>query len=361
MLVSKICLTGGPCAGKTTALSKIEQELSDVGYKVFIINEVATNLINAKIKPFGEDKYDLYEFERIMLKHQLLEEESFERVSNYLDKKCVIICDRGVFDIKSFLTNKEFDKLLKEENVSKLNLMDSYNAVIHMTTAAKGKEQFYTSENNKARSEDVSEARVRDEKCEQAWSFHNNLRIIDNSTNFDDKISRVIDYIKECLKIEKRNVRKYLIEVNDDLYKYLNEKGSIKVDILQTYLETNDDYEMRLRKRTLDGEETYYVTAKKSYEGKETIITEEKIDKKTYLRLMSQRNVVNQIAKQRTCFVYDDNWFKLDEFDGGTVILEASFDALLPPFLKVLKDVTKDEDYKNINMVFKKKTHAKRM
>ena len=42
MLVSKICLTGGPCAGKSTALSKIERELTDLGYKVFIIDEVAT-------------------------------------------------------------------------------------------------------------------------------------------------------------------------------------------------------------------------------------------------------------------------------------------------------------------------------
>ena len=34
-LVGKIVLTGGPCAGKTTALSTIEQELTDRGYRVY--------------------------------------------------------------------------------------------------------------------------------------------------------------------------------------------------------------------------------------------------------------------------------------------------------------------------------------
>jgi dephospho-CoA kinase len=28
MIISKICLTGGPCAGKTTALNVIEKELN---------------------------------------------------------------------------------------------------------------------------------------------------------------------------------------------------------------------------------------------------------------------------------------------------------------------------------------------
>ena len=68
MLVSKICLTGGPCAGKTTALSKIDNELTNMGYKVFIIDEVATRIINEGIRPFGEGKISMLDFERILLK-----------------------------------------------------------------------------------------------------------------------------------------------------------------------------------------------------------------------------------------------------------------------------------------------------
>ena len=40
--MKRIVLTGGPCAGKTTALVKIIEHFSSLGYKVFIIPEVPT-------------------------------------------------------------------------------------------------------------------------------------------------------------------------------------------------------------------------------------------------------------------------------------------------------------------------------
>lgn len=46
---TEIVLTGGPCAGKTTALSYISEKLMDKGFRVFIVPEVATMLINGGI------------------------------------------------------------------------------------------------------------------------------------------------------------------------------------------------------------------------------------------------------------------------------------------------------------------------
>ena len=40
--IKKIVLTGGPCAGKTTALVKIIEHFSSLGFKVFTIPEVPT-------------------------------------------------------------------------------------------------------------------------------------------------------------------------------------------------------------------------------------------------------------------------------------------------------------------------------
>ena len=42
-----IVLTGGPCAGKTTALVKIMEHFSSIGYKVFIIPELPTLFLQA--------------------------------------------------------------------------------------------------------------------------------------------------------------------------------------------------------------------------------------------------------------------------------------------------------------------------
>lgn len=45
--IKKIVLTGGPCAGKTTALVKIIDHFSGLGYKVFTIPEVPTMFTQA--------------------------------------------------------------------------------------------------------------------------------------------------------------------------------------------------------------------------------------------------------------------------------------------------------------------------
>lgn len=45
--IKKIVLTGGPCAGKTTALVRIIEHFSGLGYKVFTIPEVPTMFTQA--------------------------------------------------------------------------------------------------------------------------------------------------------------------------------------------------------------------------------------------------------------------------------------------------------------------------
>ena len=48
-VISKIVITGGPCAGKTTAMSWIQNAFTDLGYHVIFVPECATELINAGI------------------------------------------------------------------------------------------------------------------------------------------------------------------------------------------------------------------------------------------------------------------------------------------------------------------------
>ncbi len=45
--IKKIVLTGGPCAGKTTAMVKVIEHFSSLGYKVFTIPEVPTMFTQA--------------------------------------------------------------------------------------------------------------------------------------------------------------------------------------------------------------------------------------------------------------------------------------------------------------------------
>ena len=47
----KIVLTGGPCAGKSSALSKLTDALEERGYHVFFVFEGSSALYNGGIRP----------------------------------------------------------------------------------------------------------------------------------------------------------------------------------------------------------------------------------------------------------------------------------------------------------------------
>ena len=49
--ITKIVVTGGPCAGKTTAMSKIQSYFTSRGYAVIFVPETATEIIKAGLNP----------------------------------------------------------------------------------------------------------------------------------------------------------------------------------------------------------------------------------------------------------------------------------------------------------------------
>src|SRR5574344_1202059 len=152
-IVANIVLTGGPCAGKTTALAKIEEYYQERGYKVLIVNESATELINGGIKPFGEKALDILKFQEVILKYQISKERIYkETASQYGEnEKIIIIYDRGLIDNKAYIGQEKFDELLKKLKMQEIDIMDSYDMVIHLVTAADGAKDAYTLSNNSAR------------------------------------------------------------------------------------------------------------------------------------------------------------------------------------------------------------------
>ena len=64
-------------------------------------------------------------------------------------------------------------------------------------TAANGAEAFYTLENNSTRTESIEVARELDDKINKAWIGHPYLDVVDNCTEFDKKIARVLQVITQ--------------------------------------------------------------------------------------------------------------------------------------------------------------------
>ena len=72
MRIWEFVVTGGPCAGKTTALSILEQVLTKKGFKVIVVAETATELINSGICPWelGKEEFQSLLIERTINKEQ---------------------------------------------------------------------------------------------------------------------------------------------------------------------------------------------------------------------------------------------------------------------------------------------------
>ena len=201
-LVAKIVLTGGPCAGKTTTITKVEEHLIERGYHVLVLNECATEMIKGGIRPFGDNKATVYDFENEILNLQLYKEKRYKDfLSKYPDDtKIIILYDRGTVDVKAYLGEENYDKMLKENNLNNDDLLNEYDLVIHMTTVAKEEENKYSNASNKARFEEAKEAIDLDKRTNEAWSKHVNLKVAPVCDLLEEKINIVIGYVDELLK-----------------------------------------------------------------------------------------------------------------------------------------------------------------
>lgn len=359
---AKIVLTGGPCAGKTSALARIEEYFTELGYKVLIVGESATELIKGGIRPFGDKALKSFDFQDTILKYQLQKELLYNDVAKKLSEhdKCIIIYDRGLMDNSAYISEEEFNVLLKNNNLTKLDLMDRYDMVIHLVTAADGASDYYTLSNNTARSEGINEAILLDSKTMKAWQGHQNLHIIDNSVNFDVKMNSVIERISNLLGINNsvKYQKKYLIDTDFISEEFL--ENTLELKIKQTYL-GSDSYERRLRKRTLDGEDSYYFTVQKQcIAGKSKVVIDKRISKKDYYQLLSYYPEHRIITKLRYCFIYKKQQFRLDIFEDGIAILETNASSVnLPKDIVVKQEITNDITFYNNSLARNKRLKNK--
>ena len=113
--ISKIVLTGGPCAGKTTALTWINNYFSKRGYTVLNVSETATELITNGVAPWTcRTNYDYQTFQ---IKLQKIKEEIFDNAAKTMkNDKIIVVCDRGILDNKAYMKDVEFKRILKELN-----------------------------------------------------------------------------------------------------------------------------------------------------------------------------------------------------------------------------------------------------
>lgn len=358
MEISKIVITGGPCAGKSTAMSWVQNAFTQMGYTVLFVPETATELITGGVAPWtcGTNA----EYQKCQMKLQIEKEKIFEQAARTMaSDKVLIVCDRGTLDNKAYMDDVEFAEAIQYIGSNEVELRDNYDAVFHLVTAAKGAEEFYTTANNSARTETVEEAAALDDKLISAWTGHPHLRVVDNTSSFEDKMKKLVGEIASFLgEPEPYEIeRKYLIKYPD--IKWLEANPSCqRIEIIQTYLNSAAGEEVRVRQRGVDGNYIYFQTIKRKVSDVKRVEIERRLSQAEYLKLLMEADTTKrQIRKTRYCLTYENQYFEIDVYpfwdDKAIAEIELSDEnatIVFPKQIQVIKEVTDDDSYKNASL-----------
>ena len=363
--IKKIVLTGGPCAGKTTALVKITEYFSGFGYKVFNVPEVPTIYSTAGWNYLTPNRDLYYQGERAILETQLALEDSFFRLAEVCQKPVLIVCDRGTMDISAYIKPEEWMEITAMAGTNPNELMERYDAVLHLVSAADGAEQYYTTATNATRYEQANEeglrmARELDKKGIKAWTGHPHLRVINNHDDFENKLNRVLTEISKVVGLPQpvQDERIFLVRITGEIPECSESL------ITQTYLLAEPGCEIRLRRREWNGGKVVNVhRSKNRLSGTEVIETERKVDNNLYEQMLQQADPYRcTIKKRRQSFIWKGQFFEIDTFlepVSDLVMLETKGVAAqepinFPPCIEVLEDVTGNPRYLNYNIALRR-------
>ena len=352
--IVRIVLTGGPCAGKTTAMSWIQNSFRKMGWAVLFVDETAAQLISGGAAPWLCSS--TREFQLQLLRLQLAKEAAFTGVARAMDAgKILIVCDRGAMDNRAYMTGEEFRWVMQTLGTGEVELRDQYDAVMHLVTAAKGAVKYYRTSD--VRKEPPEKAAELDDRLIAAWTGHPHLRVIDNSTGFEDKMRRLLQEIAAVLG-EPRPLeieRKFLIR-RPDPQALLQRPGCRSVDIVQTYLVPDGGAdEVRIRQRGADGHYVYWRTRKRRVSGLKRVEEEERLTERQYLTLLTQADPsCRPIRKQRYCLSENGLYYEIDLYpdwpDQAIMEIELrdeSQPVVFPEDIEVIREVTGEEAFSN--------------
>lgn len=354
--ITRIVLTGGPAAGKTTLISRVLKEFKqDEGWKVITIPETSTELISGfGIKPFG-GCVSMLDFQDFVVADQLHKEQLALKAAQMVpEERVIVLYDRALFDNKAYVSDDEFRQVLSHFGLTEQQALTHYDTVLHLVSCAKGAEFAYNF-GNEARYEPLEVAREKDELTLRAWSAHPNVHVIDNSVDFEDKIARGLRAVYAAIgrPAQQEVWHKYLIAL-PTLQTLEQTYHAASIDMMQTYLtRANPNVVRRVRQQKNGGDYLYFYTEKRTTDSGQWE-TEKPISEKEYIRyLMEGDTSLHTVHKTKYRFVYQGCRFEIDvyPFSNDRAIMRAALpqDApalQAPPEITVLREVTDDPAYK---------------
>lgn len=245
----KIVFTGGPCAGKTTAITYCAEKLRELGFSAICVPEAATMIFSSGgvLNMTTYTPYQGIEFQKALMKLQISLEDIFTKIVtiNNSSSVCFVLCDRGLMDGSAYLSKEQWEVLLNESGLYEQDIKeDRYDLVIHLTTAADGAPDHYHCENNAARDEGISTAIQLDRKIRDAWSNHPNYFLVTNDVaDFESKIREAYGYIMltQGFPVETSFSIKLLMREDGAIFDKIVRRYKLDVfNITDTFLDKNN-------------------------------------------------------------------------------------------------------------------------
>lgn len=344
--IIRIVITGGILSGKTTCTHKAKEYFENRGYKVIIVPSMESILEDNGLNDFNN-----YEE---LLRSRLEFEKIFNNLTeNVDDEKILMLYDGASLDIKGLCTKREFTNICNSLSISPEEIRNSYDAVFHLKSIAKWDTKLFDKTNHDDRM-DSALAIALDDKIIDAWIAHANYRMIDCAISVEDKANKLVHEISKFLNEDERFYieKKYLVNIPDISY-LDNLGGCSKVKMTLTYLNgSSEQCDIKLLLRNEDGKKFYQKIIKgNNKKSTITLTADEYIDE-----LDNKMIDRNSITKYRYSFIYHSVYYKIDVFEEKNYsILEVDLlgnheEVHFPPFIKVIKDVSNDPNYKNYNI-----------
>ena len=128
----RLVLTGGPCAGKTTALARVSTFFENIGWKVYRVPESANILLSGGVNFNELTPHQTQQFQEDLLKTILQIENTYFNLATESNQNCLVICDRGTMDASAYISSEQWNTILEKNQLDEIEIRDNrYNQVTY--------------------------------------------------------------------------------------------------------------------------------------------------------------------------------------------------------------------------------------